>query len=106
MLLKIALIFSCMVMVSSLECPTNGWFDVTGVGCFHFASEADEVTWFEAEQYCKNLENGAWLAEIPNDVTQALLQGYNIHNQEWWIGANDLWMVKNCYITMKSYFCK
>ena len=77
-----------------------------GIGCFHFSSEAEEVTWFEAEQYCKNLESGAWLAEIPNDVTQALLQGYNIHNQEWWIGANDLWMVKNYYINIKSYFCK
>ena len=22
----------------------EGWFDVTGIGCFHFSSEAEEVT--------------------------------------------------------------
>ena len=95
MLLKITLFFSCMTMVYSLECPTEGWFDVTGIGCFHFSSEAEEVTSFEAEQYCKNLESGAWLAEIPDDVTQALIQGYmdNFPNQDWWIGANDLYTV-------------
>ena len=95
MLVKITLFFSCMVMVSSLECPTEGWIDVTGIGCFHFASEAGKVGWFEAQQYCRNLESGAWLAEIPDDVTQALIQGYmdNFPNQDWWIGANDLYTV-------------
>lgn len=106
MLLKITLFFSCMVMVYSLQCPTEGWFDVTGIGCFHFSSEAEEVTWFEAEQYCKNLESGAWLAEIPNDVTQALLQGYmdNFPNQDWWIGANDLWTVTKLFYPKKFFF--
>ena len=106
MLLKITLLFSCMAIVYSLQCPTEGWFDVTGIGCFHFSSEAEEVTWFEAEQYCKNLESGAWLAEIPNVVTQAFLQGYMgldiIPTQDWWIGANDLWKVKNDFMQKKT----
>ena len=95
MLVKITLFFSCMVMVSSLECPMEGWIDVTGIGCFHFASEASQLGWFEAQQYCRNLESGAWLAEIPDVVTQALIQGYmdNYPNQDWWIGANDLYTV-------------
>jgi len=84
MLLKITLFFSCMEMVYSLQCPTEGWIDVTG----------------------KNLESGAWLAEIPNDVTQALLQGYmdNLPNQDWWIGANDLWTVTKLFYPKKVLF--
>ena len=64
-------------------------------GCFHFATETGGMNWFHAQQYCQDLESGAWLAEIPDDITQSLLYGFmaDLPNYEWWVGGDDLWKV-------------
>ena len=97
MFLKIFFIASLISIAFSVDCPTNGkWTDVPGIGCFHFATEANLYSWFEAEQYCRDFEEGAWLLEIPNDYTQALINGLMAeidHHQDWWIGATDVFAV-------------
>ena len=53
------------------------------------------MNWFHAQQYCQDLESGAWLAEIPDDITQSLIYGFmaDLPSYEWWVGGDDLWKV-------------
>ena len=51
------------------------------------------MTWFDARDYCKNLHNGATLAEIHNIETQNLLFSKVNGKGKWWLGATDLKLV-------------
>ena len=50
------------------------------------------MNWFHAQQYCHDVESGAWLTEIPDDITQSLLYGFmaDMPHNEWWVGGVDL----------------
>ena len=79
----------------SLSCP-DGWFSSEGIGCFHFAMETNPMTWFEAQIYCNNLNDGSFLAEITDNKTQKFLMNYaqNCKTYEsWWFGATDFFNV-------------
>ena len=68
------------------------WFNAGEKGCFFFAKDIPVVNWEEAQNYCKNLEKGAWLAEIHDEETWTLLKnkGKSIDsNLDWWLGASD-----------------
>ena len=43
------------------------------LGCFFFATEATNLSWFQAQQYCAWKQNGAFLAEIPSAKTQEFI---------------------------------
>ena len=47
------------------------------------------MTWYRAVDYCKDLD--AYLAEVLNDETQALLatEASLLPPTNWWIGASD-----------------
>ena len=77
-------------------CPSDWhWINADALGCFHFAVEANPASWFEGLAYCQELEEGAWLAEVPDEVTQAFLVGYaeTLEHQYWWLGATDFYHV-------------
>ena len=61
------------------------------------------MNWFHAQQYCHDVESGAWLAEIPDDITQSLLYGFmaDLPHNEWWVGGNDLWKVSLRFLISK-----
>ena len=72
-------------------CPSN-WFNAGEKGCFFFAKDVSIEDWDEAQNYCKNLESGAWLAEIHDQETWTVLSdhGKSINsNLDWWLGASD-----------------
>ena len=76
------------------NCP-EGWVDFgPETGCFLFAvaPEAQLLNWFEAQLYCNNLYENAYLAEIPNLETQKLLANHadKLGDTHWWLGATDM----------------
>ena len=74
-----------------LGCPSN-WFNAGERGCFFFAKDAKIANWYDAQNYCKNLEIGSWLAEIHDQETWTILsnQGKSVDSSlDWWLGASD-----------------
>ena len=69
------------------------------LGCFFFATEATNLSWFQAQQYCVRKQNGAFLAEIPSAKTQefidTILQELGLENKHWWLGGTDFFQVCN-----------
>ena len=76
------------------NCP-EGWTDFGSEhGCFLFAEapEDQRLNWFEAQVYCNNLYENAYLAEIPDLETQKLLANHadKLADNHWWLGATDI----------------
>ena len=68
------------------------------LGCFFFApADVDGLSWFQAQQYCANLQDGAFLAEIDSAKTQEyidiVLQDLGLKNNHWWLGGTDFFQV-------------
>ena len=75
-------------------CPDD-WLDLKENGCFFFGAETGPTSWFDALEYC-HIVKGAHLAEIHNETTRQLIEGYLESMLEvqdsfwWWVGANKL----------------
>ena len=80
---------------ASAACP-EPWIDFGDLGCFYFAVESLPINWYDAQIYCNELNENAFLAEIPNEETQlvltALADELSVHG--WWLGATDFYQVK------------
>lgn len=65
-------------------------------GCFRFDADAGMLNWFEAQDYCNNLHENAFLAEIKSGATQELLAEYanSIADHNWWLGGADFFQVR------------
>ena len=76
----------------------SGWLDLgEDHGCFYFAEEAGAMNWFEAQDYCNDLYENAYLAEIKSAQTQELLVQHadSIPDHNWWLGGADFFRVKS-----------
>ena len=75
-------------VIVNTTCP-SGWINKEEIGCFYFGTT--EMTWQEAQNYCKSMNAWADLAEIHNAETDTFIHdtvkeksaGY------WWIGGSD-----------------
>ena len=74
-------------MLYLYSCPDN-WLQFDN-GCFYFADEVRSMNWYEAYDYCENLD--AYLAEVHNVGTQKFLSAHaaTLSPAEWWLGATD-----------------
>ena len=68
------------------------------LGCFFLApDDVDGLSWFQAQQYCANLQDGAFLAEIDSANTQefieTILQELDMVQYNWWLGGTDFFQV-------------
>ena len=79
----------------SAECP-EPWIDLGYLGCFHFAVESELINWYDAQIYCNELNETAFLAEILDDETQLVLAALadELPDHGWWLGATDFYQVK------------
>ena len=78
------------------SCCPNGWVDLGPNGCFHFATEAGNLDFYAAEEYCNGLHENAFLAEIKDDETRAMIDAWADAidiNKEWWLGGTDFFEV-------------
>ena len=93
--LVIALFFGKSKKSYFSDCPED-WVDLgPRHGCFYFATEAGNMDWFEALDYCNNLHENAFLAEIRTKPTQELIVEYadTIPDHGWWLGGADFFGV-------------
>ena len=83
---------------SSAEC-SEPWIDLGYLGCFSFAIESEFINWYDAQIYCNELNETAFLAEILEEETQLVLAALadELPDHAWWLGATDFYQVK--YIT-------
>ena len=66
-------------------------------GCFHFADEAGDLSWFDALDYCNSLHENAYLAEVRTKPTQEFIVAYadTIADHGWWLGGADFFGVSH-----------
>merc|ERR1712170_80785 len=78
---------------STGDCP-EPWVDLGYLGCFHFASEAPSMTWFDALVYCNEMNENAFLAEILEEETQLVLAALaaELPIANWWLGGSDFFV--------------
>ena len=83
---------------ASAECP-EPWIDLGYLGCFYFAIESEFINWYDAQIYCNELNETAFLAEILEEETQLVLAALadELPDHAWWLGATDFYQIK--YIT-------
>ena len=89
---------------ASAECP-DPWTDLGYLGCFHFAEESECINWYDAQIYCNQLNETAFLAEILDNETQLVLTALadELPDHAWWLGATDFYQVK-CLTFESEYF--
>ena len=96
------IIFSALTLIllggleaSAAECP-EPWIDLGYLGCFHFAEESEKFNWYDAQHYCNDLNENAFLAEILDEETQLALAALvdELSDHSWWLGATDFYQVK------------
>ena len=80
---------------ASAECP-EPWIDLGYLGCFYFAEESEFINWYDAQHYCNELNENAFLAEILDEETQLVIAALadELPNHGWWLGATDFYQVK------------
>ena len=80
---------------ASAECP-EPWIDLGDLGCFYFAVESEFINWYDAQIYCNELNENAFLAEILDDATQLVLAALagELPVHSWWLGGTDFYQVK------------
>ena len=86
------------------ECP-HPWIDLGYLGCFYFALESEFINWYDAKNYCNQLNENAFLAEIRDQETQLVIAALadELPDHAWWLGATDFYQVK-CLIFDYKYF--
>ena len=67
-----------------------------------FATEAKhDLTYPEAQEYCNNLRENAYLAELPDEETRLLIDSLaseQVDDQwSWWIGGTDVEKVSHIF---------
>ena len=80
---------------ASAECP-EPWIDLGYLGCFYFAEESEFINWYDAQHYCNDLNENAFLAEILDEETQLVIAALvdELPDHNWWLGATDFYQVK------------
>ena len=67
------------------------------LGCFFFAKETTNLSWFQSQYYCASIQDGAFLAEIDSTNTQefieTILQELDMVQYNWWLGGTDFFQV-------------
>ena len=81
---------------ASAEC-LEPWIDLGYLGCFYFAEESELINWYDAQHYCNELNENAFLAEILDEETQLVLAALadELPDHGWWLGATDFYQVKS-----------
>ena len=89
---------------ASAECP-EPWIDLGYLGCFYFAIESEFINWYDAKNYCNQLNENAFLAEIRDQETQLVIAALadELPDHAWWLGATDFYQVK-CLTFEPEYF--
>ena len=89
---------------ASAECP-DPWIDLGYLGCFYFAEESESINWYDAQIYCNELNETAFLAEILDNETQLVIAALadELPDHAWWLGATDFYQVK-CLTFKSEYF--
>ena len=80
---------------SSAEC-SEPWIGLGYLGCFYFAVESQPMNWFDAQMYCNDLDENAFLAEILDEETQLVIKALTneLPSAYWWLGGSDFFQVK------------
>ena len=69
------------------------------LGCFFFAAETTNLSWFQSQYYCASIQDGAFLAEIDSTKTEefidTIVQDLGLKNNHWWLGGTDFFQVWN-----------
>ena len=83
------------LLLKGAEC-SEPWIDLGYLGCFHFAVESEFINWYDAQIYCNELNETAFLAEILDNETQLVLTALadELPDHAWWLGATDFYQVK------------
>ena len=79
---------------TSAEC-SEPWIDLGYLGCFYFAVDSKPMDWFDAQMYCNDLDENAFLAEIHDEETQLVIAALanELPDNMWWLGASDFFQV-------------
>ena len=74
----------------SAEC-LEPWIDLGYLGCFYFAVDSKPMDWFDAQMYCNDLDENAFLAEIHDEETQLVIAALanELPDNMWWLGGSD-----------------
>ena len=84
------------IITTLTRCP-EGWMNGFDLGCFFFANETTNLSWFQSQYYCASIQDGAFLAEIDSAKTQEyidiILQDLGLKNNHWWLGGTDFFQV-------------
>ena len=69
------------------------------------ALESEFINWYDAKNYCNQLNENAFLAEIRDQETQLVIAALadELPDHAWWLGATDFYQVK-CLIFDYKYF--
>jgi len=91
-MLSISMTFGTELSNNKIECP-EGWMNGFDLGCFFFANETTNLSWFQSQYYCASIQDGAFLAEIDSAKTQEyidiVVQDLGLKNNHWWLGGTD-----------------
>ena len=81
---------------SSAEC-SEPWIGLGYLGCFYFAVESQPMNWFDAQMYCNDLDENAFLAEILDEETQLVIAAIanELPDNMWWLGGSDFFQVRS-----------
>ena len=75
--------------VACIQLGSGWYYGGYHVGCFHFGTKY--MSWTAALAYCQSQTSNSWLAEVPNEDTQAFIRNTakkikTIRNS-YWLGA-------------------
>ena len=83
----------------SVTCPSEEWIGGGYADCYYFGSEAGDLNFYQAEEFCRNLTKESGLAEIHDNLHQVLIEAALKNEKwskyDWWLGATDEYQVKS-----------
>ena len=99
--------FIWFILVNSISLSSQSkipfWIDGGINGWFIIPKHEKSMTWIDAKDFCKNLCEGARLAEIHNIETQNLLSSKLNGKGTFWLGATDSKSVIFIQYSIKYY---